>query len=100
MPRFSSRARKIFPQSAAGGIAGVIAATDAVTAAQSSAARLFPAGDHFSLRKMKMKRLILALALAAVAVSGCAQFKEGAYGGASAVEEQSPFPKYPTNVAG
>jgi outer membrane lipoprotein-sorting protein len=49
---------------------------------------------------MKMKRLILTLALAAVAVSGCAQFREGAYGGASAVEEQSPFPKYPTNVGG
>jgi hypothetical protein len=49
---------------------------------------------------MKMKHLILTLALAAVAVSGCAHLTEGASGGASAVEEQSPFPKYPTNVAG
>lgn len=47
-----------------------------------------------------MKRLILTLALAAVAASGCAHLKEGAYGGGSAAQEQSPFPKYPTNVAG
>jgi outer membrane lipoprotein-sorting protein len=49
---------------------------------------------------MKMKRLILTLALAVVAVSGCAQLKEGAYGGASAAEEQSPFPKSSSNIAG
>ena len=48
-----------------------------------------------------MKRFILTLALAAVAVSGCAQLnKEHAYGGASAVEEQSPFPKSSSNIAG
>jgi hypothetical protein len=48
-----------------------------------------------------MKRLILALALAAAAVSGCAQLKnEQAYGGASAVEAQSPFPKSSSNIAG
>ena len=46
-----------------------------------------------------MKRLILALVLSAAAVSGCAHVDQ-ASGGASAVEEQSPFPKYPTNVAG
>jgi hypothetical protein len=47
-----------------------------------------------------MKRLILAVALAA-AVSGCAQLKnEQAYGGASAVEAQSPFPKSSSNIAG
>ncbi len=40
-----------------------------------------------------MKRLILILALAATAVSGCAHLNQGAYGGASAVEEQSPYPK-------
>jgi hypothetical protein len=43
---------------------------------------------------MKMKRLILTLALAAVAASGCAQLKEVAHGGASAVEGQNPSP-YP-----
>jgi hypothetical protein len=47
-----------------------------------------------------MKRFILLLALAAAALSGCAQLKDQASGGASAVEEQSPFPKYPTNIAG
>ena len=51
-----------------------------------------------------MKRLILGLTLLA-ALSGCAQLKEWSNdanpsGGASAVEEQSPFPKYPRNVAG
>jgi hypothetical protein len=44
-----------------------------------------------------MKRLLLALSLAAVALSGCAQLKEWYYdadatAGASAAEEQSPFP--------
>jgi len=52
-----------------------------------------------------MKRLILVLSLATLTLSGCAQFKEWYHdansgSGASAVEEQSPFPKYPTNVAG
>jgi curli biogenesis system outer membrane secretion channel CsgG len=49
---------------------------------------------------MKMKRLILALALAAVAISGCAHLTQGASGGASAVEAQSPFPKSSSNIAG
>jgi hypothetical protein len=44
-----------------------------------------------------MKRLILALLLAGVALSGCAQLKEWYYdadaqAGATAAEEQSPFP--------
>jgi hypothetical protein len=47
-----------------------------------------------------MKRLILTVALAAAAVSGCAQLKEHSYGGASAVEEHSPFPKSSSNIAG
>jgi hypothetical protein len=47
-----------------------------------------------------MKRFILLLALAIVAVSGCTHLEGEASGGASAVEEQSPFPKYPTNIAG
>jgi hypothetical protein len=51
---------------------------------------------------MKMKRLILTLALAAVAIAGCAHLKEGASGGASAVEQQnpqnpSPYPKTYSN---
>jgi hypothetical protein len=47
-----------------------------------------------------MKRLILGLALAAAAF-GCAQLQsEQAYGGASAVEAQSPFPKSSSNIAG
>lgn len=52
-----------------------------------------------------MKRLVLALSLAALALSGCAQLKEwyqdaNAYGGATAAEEQSPFPKSSSNIAG
>ena len=52
-----------------------------------------------------MKRLILALSLAAAALSGCAQLKEwyndaNAHAGATAVEEQSPFPKSSSNIAG
>ena len=44
-----------------------------------------------------MKRLILAVSFAAVALSGCAQMKEwyddaNAEAGATAPEEQSPFP--------
>ena len=50
-----------------------------------------------------MKHLILALT-AVVALSGCAQLKEwseaNAHGGASAVEEQSPFPKSSSNIGG
>jgi len=51
-----------------------------------------------------MKPIILALSLAA-ALSGCAQLNEwyqdaNAHGGASAVEEQSPFPKSSSNIAG
>jgi outer membrane lipoprotein SlyB len=45
-----------------------------------------------------MKRLILALSLAAIALSGCAELKNAftqtdAYSGASAVDEQRPYPK-------
>jgi len=45
-----------------------------------------------------MKRLILTLSLAAAALSGCAQLKEwsdatSAEGGASGVEQPSPFPR-------
>lgn len=52
-----------------------------------------------------MKRLLLAVSLATVALSGCAQLKEwtqdaNAYGGVSAVQEQSPFPKSSSNIAG
>jgi len=44
-----------------------------------------------------MKRLILTLSLTGVALSGCAQMKEwyhegDAQAGATAAEEQSPFP--------
>jgi hypothetical protein len=44
-----------------------------------------------------MKRLILTLSLAGVALSGCAQIREwyhdaDATAGATAAEEQSPFP--------
>ncbi|HWM43793.1 MAG TPA: hypothetical protein VNP36_15260 [Burkholderiales bacterium] len=44
-----------------------------------------------------MKRLLLALSLATIALSGCAQLKEwyhdaDATAGATAAEEQSPFP--------
>ena len=53
-----------------------------------------------------MKRLILALSLAGVSLSGCAQFKEwyhdanAAHAGGSAYQEQSPFPKSSSNIAG
>jgi len=49
-----------------------------------------------------MKRPVFALALALVALSGCAHwsYDGNPSGGASAVEEQSPFPTYPKNVAG
>jgi len=52
-----------------------------------------------------MKRLILVLSLAAGALSGCAQLTEwyheaNAHGGASALEEQSPFPKSSSNIGG
>ena len=47
-----------------------------------------------------MKRLILVLSLAAAALAGCAQLKEIAHSGATAVEEQSPFPKSSSNIAG
>jgi hypothetical protein len=55
--------------------------------------------------KPNMKRLILALSLATVALAGCAQLKEwyndaNAHAGATAVEEQSPFPKSSSNIAG
>lgn len=54
---------------------------------------------------MNVKRLILALSIAGLALSGCAQLKEwyqdaNAYGGASAPEKQSPFPKSSSNIAG
>lgn len=44
-----------------------------------------------------MKRLILALSIASAALSGCADLKEWyddakAHAGATAAEEQSPFP--------
>ena len=40
-----------------------------------------------------MKRLILLAVLAAFALSGCAQLQNGsAEGGATGVEQQSPFP--------
>jgi PBP1b-binding outer membrane lipoprotein LpoB len=46
-----------------------------------------------------MKRLILVLSLATLTLSGCAQFKEWYYdatpnpaSGASAADEQSPYP--------
>lgn len=52
-----------------------------------------------------MKRFILALSLAAVALSGCAPLKEwyndaNAHAGATAAQEQSPFPRSSSNVAG
>lgn len=50
--------------------------------------------------KRIMKRLILALSLAVAALSGCAQFGEDAYSGATAAGEQSPFPKSSSNIAG
>jgi hypothetical protein len=51
-----------------------------------------------------MKRLLLAVSLA-TALAGCAQLKEwyqdaNAHAGATAVEEQSPFPKSSSNIAG
>jgi hypothetical protein len=54
-----------------------------------------------------MKRLLLALSLATVALSGCAQLKDwyqdanaNAHAGGSAYQEQSPFPKSSSNIAG
>ena len=47
-----------------------------------------------------MKRLMLALALAGAALAGCAQLKEFAASGATAPQEQSPFPKSSSNIAG
>lgn len=47
-----------------------------------------------------MKALILALSLAAATLAGCAQLKEVAHGGATGLEEQSPFPKSSSNIAG
>jgi hypothetical protein len=52
-----------------------------------------------------MKRLVLALSLATFALSGCAQLKEwyhdaNASAGASTYQEQSPFPKSSSNIAG
>ena len=46
-----------------------------------------------------MKRLIFALTVAA-GLAGCAQLKELAASGATAHEEQSPFPKSSSNIAG
>jgi hypothetical protein len=48
-------------------------------------------------KEVIMKRLILALSVATVALSGCAQLKDwyqdaSAEAGATAAEEQSPFP--------
>jgi len=45
-----------------------------------------------------MKRLVVTLSLAAAALSGCAELKNAftqtdAHSGASAVEEQRPYPK-------
>jgi hypothetical protein len=52
-----------------------------------------------------MKHLVLALTLASVALSGCAQLKEwqqnaSAHAGASAAQEQSPYPSSSSNIAG
>lgn len=52
-----------------------------------------------------MKRLIISLSLAAVALSGCAQLKEwyqeaNAHAGATALEQQSPYPQSSSNIAG
>jgi hypothetical protein len=47
-----------------------------------------------------MKGLILALSLAATALAGCAQLNEIPHSGATAFEEQSPFPKSSSNIAG
>lgn len=47
-----------------------------------------------------MKRLLLALTLASAAISGCAYLENQAYGGATATEEQSPFPKSSSNIGG
>jgi hypothetical protein len=52
-----------------------------------------------------VKRLIFALSIAAFSLSGCAQLKEwyqdaNAHAGGSAYQEQSPFPKSSSNIAG
>jgi hypothetical protein len=50
-----------------------------------------------------MKRLILVLALATTALAGCAQLKEAynqASTGASATEQQNPYPRSSSNIAG
>lgn len=52
-----------------------------------------------------MKRLIFVLALAATALSGCAQLKQwyqnaNAHAGATALEQQSPYPRSSSNIAG
>lgn len=52
-----------------------------------------------------MKRLTLALFVATLALSGCAQLKDwyqdaSATAGGSAYQEQSPFPKSSSNIAG
>ena len=49
-------------------------------------------GTLIQLKGSNMKRLILALSLGLVALSGCAQLKEFAASGATAAEEQSPYP--------
>jgi hypothetical protein len=50
-----------------------------------------------------MKRVVVALSLAAAVLSGCAELRTAfhqpdAYTGASAVEEQSPYPKSSSNL--
>jgi hypothetical protein len=52
-----------------------------------------------------MKRLIVAFSLATFALSGCAQLKEwyqdaNASAGSTTYEQQSPFPKSSSNIAG
>jgi len=48
-----------------------------------------------------MKHFLLALSLAGFALTGCAQLKEwNADAGGSAYQEQSPFPKSSSNIAG
>jgi hypothetical protein len=52
-----------------------------------------------------MKRLIIAFSVATLALSGCAQLKEwyhdaNASAGATTYEQQSPFPKSSSNIAG
>jgi hypothetical protein len=52
-----------------------------------------------------MKRLIVALALATTVLSSCAQLKEwyqdaNAHAGATALEQQHPYPRSSSNIAG